>query len=160
VDRVELNVQTVQTVQKPCAGMLNGELFLFAGVLNVVSGRDVESIGKALTSSPAVRKIAFTGSTKVGKHLLKEAAASIKRVSMELGGNAPFIVFSDANLANAAQALVASGLRNAGQTCVCANRVLVQVCPASNRCSPTLRSCCSDLWASGGVTILALDTDM
>jgi acyl-CoA reductase-like NAD-dependent aldehyde dehydrogenase len=144
-----------------CAQQRADCCILCAGVLIVVSGRDVESIGKALTGSPAVRKITFTGSSKVGKHLLKEAWASITRVSMELGGNAPFIVFADANLADAAQALVASGLRNTGQTCVCANCFFVQVRPTSNRwCSPTHDSSCSDLWASGIVKITAMDMDM
>lgn len=96
------------------------------GVLNVVSG-DAAAIGETLTASPVVRKIGFTGSTRVGKLLLRQSAETVKRVSMELGGNAPFVVFADADVAAAADALVASGLRNAGQTCVCANRVLVHV---------------------------------
>ena len=96
-----------------------------AGVFNVVSG-DFKAIGEAMLSSEAVRKIGFTGSTKVGKYLMERSAATVKRVSMELGGNAPFIVFEDADLEAAAKAVVGSGLRNAGQTCVCANRILVQ----------------------------------
>lgn len=95
-------------------------------MLNVVSG-DAAAIGETLTASPVVRKIGFTGSTRVGKLLLRQSAETVKRVSMELGGNAPFVVFADADVAAAADALVASGLRNAGQTCVCANRVLVHV---------------------------------
>eukprot|EP00892_Ulva_mutabilis_P001434 jgi/Ulvmu1/11291/UM074_0006.1 len=94
------------------------------GVLNVVSG-DAVDIGETLTASPVVRKIGFTGSTQVGKLLLRQSADTVKRASMELGGNAPFIVFADADVAAAAAAIAASGLRNAGQTCVCANRVLV-----------------------------------
>jgi succinate-semialdehyde dehydrogenase / glutarate-semialdehyde dehydrogenase len=96
------------------------------GVLNVVSG-DAPSIGTEMCTNPNVRKITFTGSTHVGKLLLKQAASTVKRVSMELGGNAPFIVFSDADIEKAADAVVASGLRNAGQTCICANRILVEV---------------------------------
>ena len=99
---------------------------MFAGVFNVVSG-DAKAIGEAMLVSPSVRKIGFTGSTKVGKYLMERSAATVKRVSMELGGNAPFIVFEDADLEAAAKAVLASGLRNAGQTCICANRVLVQV---------------------------------
>lgn len=97
-----------------------------AGVLNVVSG-DAPAIGETLTASPTVRKITFTGSTRVGRLLLRQSADTVKRASMELGGNAPCIVFADADVAAAADAIVASGLRNAGQTCVCANRVLVEV---------------------------------
>jgi succinate-semialdehyde dehydrogenase / glutarate-semialdehyde dehydrogenase len=90
----------------------------------VVSG-DFKAIGEALLDSPIVRKIGFTGSTKIGKYLMERSAATVKRVSMELGGNAPFIIFDDADLEAAAKAVAASGLRNAGQTCVCANRILV-----------------------------------
>jgi succinate-semialdehyde dehydrogenase / glutarate-semialdehyde dehydrogenase len=92
----------------------------------VVSG-DAPSIGAELCTNPNVRKITFTGSAHVGKQLLKQAADTVKRVSMELGGNAPFIVFSDADIEKAADAVLASGLRNAGQTCICANRILVAV---------------------------------
>lgn len=92
----------------------------------MVSG-DAPAIGEALTASPVVRKLTFTGSTAVGALLLRQSAATVKRVSMELGGNAPFLVFADADVDAAADAIVASGLRNAGQTCVCANRVLAEV---------------------------------
>lgn len=75
-----------------------------------------------------MRKIGFTGSTAVGKQLMAGAADTVKRVSLELGGNAPFIVFDDADIETASSGVVASAFRNAGQTCICANRVLVQVC--------------------------------
>jgi succinate-semialdehyde dehydrogenase/glutarate-semialdehyde dehydrogenase len=96
-----------------------------AGVLNIVTGRP-EPIGDALTSSGAVRKLSFTGSTRVGRLLMEKCAKTLKRVSLELGGNAPFIVFSDADLGKAIQGVAASKFRNAGQTCVSANRILVQ----------------------------------
>ena len=94
------------------------------GVLNIVTG-DAAAIGQALTASPIVRKITFTGSTAVGRLLMEQSAATVKRLSLELGGNAPFIVFDDADGEKAAEALVLSRFRNAGQTCVCANRVYV-----------------------------------
>lgn len=96
------------------------------GVFNVVVGTDAKAIGEVLTQHAKVAKFSFTGSTTVGKQLLQQCAAGVKRVSMELGGNAPFIVFDDADLDAAVQGLLASKFRNAGQTCVCANRVLVQ----------------------------------
>lgn len=95
------------------------------GVINVVAGHTRE-IGDAMTSSPIVRKMSFTGSTEVGKHLMREFAGTAKRTSMELGGNAPFIVFDDADLDQAVSGAMASKFRNAGQTCVCANRFFVQ----------------------------------
>lgn len=95
------------------------------GVLNIVPGADAKAIGDELLRSPDVRKIAFTGSTGVGKYLYAGAAATVKRVSLELGGNAPFIVFEDADLEKAARDVVASSHRNAGQTCICTNRVFV-----------------------------------
>jgi succinate-semialdehyde dehydrogenase/glutarate-semialdehyde dehydrogenase len=95
------------------------------GVINVVTGHP-EPIGDALTSSETVRKLSFTGSTRVGRLLMEKAAKTLKRVSLELGGNAPFIIFSDADLDKAIQGVMASKFRNAGQTCVCANRILVQ----------------------------------
>ncbi|MGR0279113.1 NAD-dependent succinate-semialdehyde dehydrogenase [Marinomonas dokdonensis] len=97
-----------------------------AGVLNVVVGKDAKAIGGVLTSNPIVRKLSFTGSTPVGKLLLSQCAQTVKRTSMELGGNAPFIVFDDADLDAAVEGAIASKYRNAGQTCVCANRILVQ----------------------------------
>jgi succinate-semialdehyde dehydrogenase/glutarate-semialdehyde dehydrogenase len=96
-----------------------------AGVLNLVTGKTTE-IGAELTSNPLVRKLTFTGSTEVGKQLMSECAGTVKRTSMELGGNAPFIVFDDADLDAAVAGAMASKYRNAGQTCVCANRLLVQ----------------------------------
>ena len=95
-----------------------------AGVFNVVSG-DPISIGQALTDSPLVRKFAFTGSTRVGKILYAACANTVKKVSLELGGNAPYIVFGDADVKKAARDVVASSYRNAGQTCICTNRVFV-----------------------------------
>ena len=95
------------------------------GVINVVTG-EAEPIGEALTSSPIVRKLSFTGSTRVGKLLMERCAHTLKRVSLELGGNAPFIIFADADLDKAIQGVMTSKFRNAGQTCVCANRILVE----------------------------------
>lgn len=96
-----------------------------AGVFNVVTG-DAEAIGGELTGHPLVRKLSFTGSTAVGKKLIAQCAGTVKKVSMELGGNAPFIVFDDADLDAAVQGAMASKYRNTGQTCVCANRLYVQ----------------------------------
>ena len=96
-----------------------------AGVINVVTGRTSE-IGEELTSNPTVRKLTFTGSTAVGKKLMAACASTVKRTSMELGGNAPFIVFDDADLDAAVVGAMICKFRNAGQTCVCANRILVQ----------------------------------
>ena len=96
-----------------------------AGVFNVITG-DAESIGGELTAHPRVRKLSFTGSTAVGKKLIAQCAGTVKKVSMELGGNAPFIVFDDADLDAAVQGAMASKYRNTGQTCVCANRLYVQ----------------------------------
>ena len=96
-----------------------------AGVLNVVVGSSSE-IGGELTSNPVVRKLSFTGSTPVGKLLEAQCAATMKKTSMELGGNAPFIVFDDANIDAAVQGALISKYRNSGQTCVCSNRLLVQ----------------------------------
>jgi succinate-semialdehyde dehydrogenase/glutarate-semialdehyde dehydrogenase len=95
------------------------------GVLNIVSG-SAAAIGGELTSNPIVRKITFTGSTEVGKLLMRQSAETVKRVSLELGGNAPFIVFDDADLDAAVLGAIASKYRNTGQTCVCVNRILVQ----------------------------------
>ena len=95
------------------------------GVINIVVG-DAEPIGQALTSSPVVRKLSFTGSTRVGKLLMERCAPTLKRLSLELGGNAPFVIFADADLDKAVAGVMASKFRNAGQTCVCANRILVE----------------------------------
>ncbi|WP_295966595.1 NAD-dependent succinate-semialdehyde dehydrogenase [uncultured Bartonella sp.] len=96
-----------------------------AGVLQIITGKS-STIGKVLTDSNIVRKLSFTGSTEVGRTLMAECAPTIKRISLELGGNAPFIVFDDANLDEAVKGAIACKYRNAGQTCVCANRLLVQ----------------------------------
>ena len=96
------------------------------GVLSVVTGQDSAAIGKVFTSHPAVRVVSFTGSTEVGKILMRQAADGVKRVALELGGNAPFIVFDDADLDAAVEGAMASKYRNMGQTCVCANRIYVQ----------------------------------
>jgi succinate-semialdehyde dehydrogenase/glutarate-semialdehyde dehydrogenase len=95
------------------------------GVFNVVPG-DAEAIGSELCSNARVRKLSFTGSTPVGKRLMAQCAGTVKKVSLELGGNAPFIVFDDADLDAAVQGAMASKYRNTGQTCVCANRLYVQ----------------------------------
>ncbi len=97
-----------------------------AGVFNVILGTDGPAIGKELCYNPKVRKISFTGSTEVGRILMRQCSDQIKKVSLELGGNAPFIVFDDANLDAAVEGAMASKYRNAGQTCVCANRIYVQ----------------------------------
>ncbi len=96
------------------------------GVLNIVTTSNPAAVGDVLTSDPAVRMVTFTGSTEVGKLLMRQSASTVKRVGLELGGNAPFIVFDDADLDLAVAGAVASKYRNAGQTCVCANRILVQ----------------------------------
>src|SRR5205814_9873426 len=96
-----------------------------SGVFNVITGSATE-IGGELTSNPVVRKLSFTGSTEVGKVLMSQCAATVKKLSLELGGNAPFIVFDDADLDAAVEGAMLSKYRNTGQTCVCANRLLVQ----------------------------------
>ncbi len=95
------------------------------GVFNVVTG-DASAIGQELTTNPIVRKVTFTGSTEVGKQLMAQCASTVKKVSLELGGNAPFIVFDDADLDAAVVGVIHSKYRNSGQTCICTNRVLVQ----------------------------------
>jgi succinate-semialdehyde dehydrogenase/glutarate-semialdehyde dehydrogenase len=97
-----------------------------AGVFNVITTQDAAAVGQVMTASPIVRKLSFTGSTAVGKLLLRDSADTVKKVSMELGGNAPFIVFDDADIDKAVAGVLASKYRNSGQTCVCANRILVQ----------------------------------
>ena len=106
-------------------GVLAERAGIPAGVINIVTGLPTE-IGAELTGNPGVRKISFTGSTRVGALLMRQASDSIKRLSLELGGNAPFIVFDDADLDLAIDGILASKFRNGGQTCVCANRILVQ----------------------------------
>lgn len=111
----------------PLSALAMAELSLQAGipkgVFNVVVGTNAKAIGEVLTTHADIAKFSFTGSTAVGKLLTQQAASTVKRVSMELGGNAPFIVFDDADLEAAATGLIAAKFRNAGQTCVCANRI-------------------------------------
>jgi succinate-semialdehyde dehydrogenase/glutarate-semialdehyde dehydrogenase len=109
-------------------GALAQEAGLPAGVLSIVTGDtdDAPAIGAEMTSNPAVRKLGFTGSTEVGKLLMRQCAPQLKRISLELGGNAPFIVFDDAALEEAVQGAVLCKFRNSGQTCISANRILVQ----------------------------------
>ena len=97
-----------------------------AGVINIVTGIDAPAMGNTLCADQRVRKITFTGSTEVGRILMRQSAETIKKVSLELGGNAPLIVFDDADLDEAVEGAIASKYRNAGQTCVCANRIFVQ----------------------------------
>jgi succinate-semialdehyde dehydrogenase/glutarate-semialdehyde dehydrogenase len=116
-------------MQTPYSALAMAELANRAGippgVLNVVTGTASE-LGGEMTSNPVVRKLTFTGSTEIGKKLLSQCVGTLKKVSLELGGNAPFIVFDDADLDAAVQGAMASKYRNTGQTCVCANRLLVQ----------------------------------
>jgi succinate-semialdehyde dehydrogenase / glutarate-semialdehyde dehydrogenase len=115
--------------ETPLSALALGELAhragLPPGVLNIVHGLP-ELVGEELTASPTVRMLSFTGSTEVGRKLIAQCAPTVKRVAMELGGNAPFIVFDDADLAAAVQGTIESKFRASGQTCVCANRLLVQ----------------------------------
>ena len=115
--------------QTPLSALALAELAMRAGipagVFNVVTG-SASAIGGEMTTNPAVRKVTFTGSTEVGKKLMVQCAGTVKKLSLELGGNAPFIVFDDADLDAAVQGAIASKYRNTGQTCVCANRLLVQ----------------------------------
>jgi succinate-semialdehyde dehydrogenase/glutarate-semialdehyde dehydrogenase len=116
-------------VQTPLSALALGELAqragLPAGVINIVTG-EAQSIGAELTSNTGVRKLSFTGSTRVGRLLAAQCAPSLKRLSLELGGNAPFIVFDDADLDAAVAGAMTAKYRNSGQTCVCPNRLLVQ----------------------------------
>ena len=115
--------------QTPFSALALADLALRAGippgVFNVVTG-SAAAIGGEMTSNPTVRKLTFTGSTEIGKKLMAQCAGTVKKLSLELGGNAPFIVFEDADLDAAVQGAIASKYRNTGQTCVCANRLLVQ----------------------------------
>jgi succinate-semialdehyde dehydrogenase/glutarate-semialdehyde dehydrogenase len=115
--------------QTPFSALALAELAVQAGVppgvFNVVTGSATE-IGAELTSNPIVRKLSFTGSTETGKLLMAQCATTVKKLSLELGGNAPFIVFDDADLDAAVEGAIQSKYRNTGQTCVCANRLLVQ----------------------------------
>lgn len=115
--------------ETPLSALAMAELSLQAGipkgVINLVPTSEASVIGEAITSSSKVRKISFTGSTKVGKILMSQAAENVQRVTMELGGNAPFIVFDDVDIDDAVEGIIASKFRNSGQTCVCANRVFI-----------------------------------
>jgi len=117
-------------IQTPFSALALAELGsragLPAGVFNIVTGDDAAAIGAEMTGNSVVRKLSFTGSTAVGKKLMAQCAGQVKKISLELGGNAPFIVFDDADLDAAVQGAIASKYRNTGQTCVCANRLLVQ----------------------------------
>src|SRR3712207_4103937 len=107
---------------------LGEEAGLPPGVLSIVLGdaEDAPEIGREMTSSPLVRKLGFTGSTEIGKLLMGQCAGQVKKVSLELGGNAPFIVFDDADLDAAVEGAITCKFRNSGQTCISANRILVQ----------------------------------
>lgn len=107
-------------------GVIGERAGLPPGVLNIVTGADAPTIGVEMTANPKVRKLGFTGSTAVGKQLMAQCAGDLKRLSLELGGNAPFIVFDDADLDAAVAGAIASKFRNTGQTCICANRLFVQ----------------------------------
>jgi succinate-semialdehyde dehydrogenase/glutarate-semialdehyde dehydrogenase len=117
-------------IQTPFSALALAELAARAGippgVFNIVTGTGAGGIGAEMTSNPVVRKLTFTGSTEVGKKLMEQCSGSMKKLSLELGGNAPFIVFEDADLDAAVVGAIASKYRNTGQTCVCANRLLVQ----------------------------------
>lgn len=119
------------------------------GVINVVTGA-AAVVGDELTTNPIVRKVTFTGSTEVGRTLLERCAGTVKKVSMELGGNAPFIIFEDADLAAAVAGVMASKFRNAGQTCVCANRIFVQR-PVYDRFTDMLAEAVAQLVVGNGV---------
>lgn len=106
--------------------VLAEEAGLPAGTFNILTSTKSQEVGEALTTSEGVRKFSFTGSTPIGKKLIAQCASTVKRVSMELGGNAPFIVFDDADIDAAVKGAIISKYRNAGQTCVCANRIYVQ----------------------------------
>ncbi len=114
----------------PISALAAAELAQRAGVppglINVITSKSSRAIGEELTTNPIVRKISFTGSTEIGRQLMAQAAGTIKNVSLELGGNAPFLVFDDADLDAAVDGVIASKYRNSGQTCVCANRIYVQ----------------------------------
>ncbi|MDO5055070.1 MAG: NAD-dependent succinate-semialdehyde dehydrogenase [Pasteurella oralis] len=97
-----------------------------AGLFNVITSTNAIEVGKELTENPIVRKVTFTGSTRVGKILMAQSASTVKKLSLELGGNAPSLVFDDADLDNAIEGILASKFRNSGQTCVCTNRIYVQ----------------------------------
>jgi succinate-semialdehyde dehydrogenase/glutarate-semialdehyde dehydrogenase len=120
-----------------------------AGVFNVITSLDASAIGKALTADDRVRKLTFTGSTEVGRILYRQSADTIKKLTLELGGNAPLIVFDDADLGQAVAGTMASKFRNAGQTCVCANRILVQA-GIFDRFLTALKEAASNLYVAPG----------
>ena len=97
-----------------------------SGVFNVITTNDPQNVGEILTTSPKIKKVSFTGSSEVGKILMKQSSSTVKKLSMELGGNAPFIVFDDADIDSAVEGAMISKFRNSGQTCICANRIYVQ----------------------------------
>ena len=114
----------------PLSGLALAEICLRAGlpagVFNVLPTANPAEVGQVFTADPRIQKISFTGSTEVGKLILRQSADQVKKVSLELGGNAPFIIFDDADIEKAVEGVIASKFRNAGQTCVCANRIFVQ----------------------------------
>ena len=123
---VVLRPPTLTPLSALALGYLAHEAGVPAGVFNIVMGTDSSGMGKELCSNELVRKITFTGSTEVGRILMRQCSDQIKKVSLELGGNAPFIVFNDADIDEAVAGAMISKYRNAGQTCVCANRIYVQ----------------------------------
>jgi succinate-semialdehyde dehydrogenase/glutarate-semialdehyde dehydrogenase len=128
---------------------LAGRAGIPEGVFNVITG-DAIAIGRELTSNATVRKLSFTGSTEVGRLLLRQCADTVKKVTLELGGNAPFVVFEDAELDKAIEGIMASKFRNAGQTCVCANRIYVHDA-VYDRFAEMLRSAVADLKVGYGL---------
>ena len=129
---------------------LASEAGIPAGVINILVGDDAKAIGHELSTNDKVRKITFTGSTQVGRTLMEQAASTVKKVTMELGGNAPFIVFEDADLDEAVKGAIASKFRNAGQTCVCANRFYVHA-DVYNKFSEKLMAAVKQLKVGNGV---------
>ena len=123
---VVLRPPTLTPLSALALGYLADKAGIPAGVFNIVMGTDSSGMGKELCSNELVRKITFTGSTEVGRILMRQCSDQIKKVSLELGGNAPFIVFDDADIDEAVAGAMISKYRNAGQTCVCANRIYVQ----------------------------------
>lgn len=121
-----------------------------AGVFNVVTSAEPEAVGRVFLDDPRVKKISFTGSTAVGKYLIRESAAQVKKISMELGGHAPTLVFADADLDQAVAGVIASKFRNAGQTCICLNRVLVEA-PIADEFSRRLTEAVSRLKVGPGM---------
>jgi succinate-semialdehyde dehydrogenase/glutarate-semialdehyde dehydrogenase len=120
------------------------------GVINVITG-PAKEIGDELTRNPIVRKLSFTGSTATGKYLMAQCAGTVKKISLELGGNAPFIVFDDADLDAAVQGAIASKYRNSGQTCVCANRLLIQEGVYESFAEKLGRAVCQQLKVGNGL---------